>query len=147
MRSWDIFREMEQLHRDIDDVFRGVGIGQMFAPAGRSLRNFPKINLREDDDHIYAEVLVPGVDPKQLEISMLGNTLSLAGERRLIDDQANGRIWHRRERAEGKFMRTIELPLQVDAEKVSAEFKNGLLRVTMPKAAIAKPKAIDIKVH
>lgn len=147
MRSWDLFREMEQLHREIDDVFRGAGIGQVFAPSGLGLRNFPKINLREDDDQIYAEVLVPGVDPKQLEISMLGNTLSLSGERRLIDDQVNNRIWHRRERAEGKFMRTVELPVQVDAEKVSAEFKNGLLRVTMPKAAIAKPKAIDIKVH
>jgi len=147
MRSWDVFKEMEQLHREIDDVFRGAGLGQSFAPTGVGVRNFPRINLREDADHVFAEVLMPGVDPKQIEISMLGNTLTLAGGRKLDDEQTNNRIWHRRERAHGQFMRTIELPVQVDAEKVSADFKNGLLRVTLPKAAIAKPKAIDIKVH
>jgi HSP20 family protein len=147
MLSWDLFREMEQLHREIDDVFRGAALGLPFSPSGQGVRNFPRINLREDDNHIYIEALVPGVDPQQIEINMLGNTLTLAGERQADDVQANNRTWHRRERVFGKFMRTIELPVQVDVEKAGAEFRNGLLHVTLPKAAAAKPRAIDIQGH
>lgn len=147
MLSWDVFREMEQLQRDIDDVFRDAGQGRLFSPSSRGVRHFPRINLREDDDNLYCDALLPGVDPKQVEINMLGSTLTVAGERRGNDDAANGRTWHRRERFQGKFMRTIELPLQVEVEKVKAEFRHGLLSITLPKAAAAKPKAIDIQVH
>lgn len=150
MRNWDLFKEMEQLHREIDSVFRGAGFGPMtgeFLELGFGLRHYPRINLREDDDHIYVEALLPGVDPRQLEISMLGNTLTLSGERPAVDDRGNGRIWHRRERGTGKFMRTIELPVEVDVDKIRAEAKHGLMRVTLPKAAVAKPKKIAIKVN
>jgi HSP20 family protein len=147
MLSWDLFREMEQLHRDIDDVFRGAGLGREFSPGRKSIRHFPRINLREDDDFLYVEALLPGVDPKQVDINMLGNTLTLSGERRGDDDEANSRTWHRRERVQGRFLRTLELPVQVDVEKAKAEYKHGLLRVSLPKAATAKPKSIDIQVH
>ena len=147
MLSWDLFREMEELHRDIDDVFRGAGLGREFSPVRKSIRHFPRVNLREDEDFLYVEALVPGVDPKHVEINMLGNTLTLSGERLEGDDKDNGRTWHRRERVMGKFMRTLELPVQVDVEKAKAEFKHGLLRVSLPKAAIAKPKSIDIQVQ
>lgn len=146
MRNWDVFREMEQLHREIDDVFRSAGLGRLFAPSGLAGNTFPRINLREDDDHVYAEALLPGVDPDKIEISMLGSTLTLAGERQ-DEAKTNGRTWHRRERAFGKFVRTIELPVQVDVEKAEAGFRNGLLQVTLPKAAAARPRAIDIRVN
>ena len=88
---------------------------------------------------------MPGVDPKQIEISMLGKTLTLSGERSL--ENGKNQTWHRRERGAGRFLRTIELPVDVDVNKVRAESKNGLLWITLPKVATAKPKKIDIKVR
>ncbi len=148
MRYWNLFREMDQLHREVDDVFRNAGYGRLFSGSGETgsgLRHFPRLNLREDADNVYVEALLPGVDPKQIEISMLGRTLTLAGERAI--DEVKDRTWHRRERGAGKFMRTVELPVDVDVNKVKAEAKHGLLMVTLPKVAAAKPKKIDIKVR
>lgn len=148
MRYWNLFREMDELHREIDDVFRSAGYGRLLSNAGESasaMRHFPRINLREDADNVYVEALMPGVDPKQIEISMLGKTLTLSGERSL--ENGKNQTWHRRERGAGRFLRTIELPVDVDVNKVRAESKNGLLWITLPKVATAKPKKIDIKVR
>ncbi len=144
MRTWDLFREMEQFQRNLDDVFRGVGLICSSAADGQDLRHFPRLNLREDDESLYVEALLPGVDPKQVEINVLGNTLTIAGERSASDFGDTEGRWHRRERPSGKFMRTVELPVQVDADKVKAEAKHGLLRVILPKAAVAKLKNIQI---
>ena len=79
-------------------------------------------------------------------MNILGNTLTLAGERLSTEEQDDKRTWHRRERGAGKFLRTIELPMDIVTDKVKAECRHGLLRVTMPKAAEAKPKKISVKV-
>ena len=150
MRTWDLFKEMDQLHREIDGLFNGYNRGRLFGPAfepGLGLRHYPKINLRDDDENVYVEALLPGVDPDQIEMNILGNTLTLAGERSATDFGDEKCTWHRRERGIGKFMRTIELPVEIVADKVKAECRNGLLRVTMPKAAEAKPKKISVKVR
>jgi HSP20 family protein len=150
MRNWDLLREMSQLQHDIDEVFRGTGLGRLFGPGGEPelvLRGWPRINLREDADHLYVEALLPGVAPEQIDMNVLGNTLTFSGERPSVNPEGNGRTWHRRERGTGKFLRTIELPVDIDPDQVKAEYKNGLLRVTLPKAETAKPKKIDIAVH
>lgn len=150
MRSWNLLKEMDQLHREIDSLFSGYHQGHLFGPAfepGLGLRHYPKINLRDDAENIYVEALLPGVEPDKIEMNILGNTLTLAGERLALDDNEERRTWHRRERGTGKFMRTIELPVAIVAEKVKAECRNGLLRVTLPKAAEAKPKKISVKVR
>ena len=150
MRTVDLFREMDQLHREIDSLFNGYNKGRLFGPAfepGLGLRQYPKINLRDDAENVYVEALLPGVDPDTLDMNILGNTLTLAGERTAIAEEEEQRTWHRRERGSGNFMRTIELPVEIVAEKVRAECQNGLLRVTLPKAAEAKPKKISVKVR
>ncbi len=84
MRNWDLFKEMDQLHRDINGLFNGHDRGRLFGPAfepGLGLRQYPKINLRDDTDHVYVEALLPGVDPDKIDMNILGNTLTLAGER------------------------------------------------------------------
>ena len=149
MRNWDLLKEMSQMQRDMEAVLRGLGTGRLFGPgfeAGFALRDWPRVNLREDHDHIYVEALLPGVDPDKVDMNVLGNTLSLAGERAVAESDKNGRTWHRRERSPGKFLRTIELPVEIDPDQVKAEYKNGLLLVTLPKAEAAKPKRISIKV-
>ena len=150
MRNWDLFKEMDQLHREIDSLFNGHHRGRLFGPAfapGLGLRQYPKINLRDDVDNVYVEALLPGVDPDKIDMNILGNTLTLAGERPAVDDPEGNHTWHRRERGTGKFMRTIELPVEIVADKIKAECSNGLLRVTLPKAAVAKPKKITVQVR
>lgn len=146
MRTWDVFREMEQFHRDFDEFFRGNGRNQLFTPTAHGSGSFPRINLREDEDNLFLEALLPGVDPKQVEINLLGNTLTLSGERQIDDIKETNLIWHRRERPRGKFMRTFELPVQIDVDQVKAEAKNGLLGITLPKAPTAKPQSIQVQV-
>ena len=146
MRNWDLFREMEQLQREINNTFRGARLGD-YASAGNNLRRYPKINLKEDADRLYLEILLPGVDPQQIDMSMLGNTLTLSGERQTDNESGNDRTWHRLERGTGKFLRSIELPVDVDVDQIKAEARNGLMLVTLPKAAAAKPQKIAIKVN
>lgn len=150
MRTWDIFKEMDQLHREIDSLFGHYGQGRLLGPAfapGLGVSHYPKINLREDEENIYVEALLPGVDPDHLDMSLLGNTLTLAGERPAVESSEKKQTWHRQERGTGKFLRTIELPVDVEPKNVKAECRNGLLRVTLPKAAQAKPKKISVKIR
>ena len=149
MSTWDLFKEMDQLHRDIDGLFNGYNRGRLFGPAfspGLGLRHYPKINLRDDDDNVYVEALIPGVDPENIEMNLLGNTLTISGERNATVPSDETLTWHRQERGTGKFMRSVELPVDVDSNEIKAECKHGLLRVTLPKAIAAKPKKISVKV-
>lgn len=149
MLNWNLIREMDHLRREMDDLFRGAGFGPVLETAflpGVGTRRYPRINVYEDQDHFRLEALLPGVDVNELDMSVVGSTLTLSGERREQDDN-HGKTWHRRERGAGKFLRTIELPMEIDAGRVSAEYSNGVLKVTLPKSEVAKPKRIAIKAH
>lgn len=151
MRNWNLFREMEQLNREFNHVLRSASVGSFPGyPGGPKLntQNYPKINLREDQDNLYVEALLPGVDPKQVEINMLGNILTVSGDRLNAEgkDSPRGLVWHRRERETGKFVRTIKLPVEICVEKIKAEAKHGLLRVTLPKSSTAKPRKIEVTI-
>ena len=148
MASWDVFRELDQLRREIDQAFRGAGVTlpratTFLSPAATS--RFPLVNFSEDEVRVYVEALVPGVDPKDTDLSVLRNTLTISGERKPLVEQP-GQIIHRSELGFGKFSRTLELPADIDPERISAECRDGVLRITLAKAEHAKPKKIDIKV-
>jgi HSP20 family protein len=145
MTNWNVFRELDNLRREIDDAFRGAGIsrpyeGPLFAPAGRK---FPLVNLSEDEGNVYVDALLPGVAPQDTDLSVVRNVLSISGERKPFSEQ-QGQIVHRSELGSGRFSRTIELPEDVDTDKVSAEYRDGILRITLVKAEHAKPKKIAI---
>jgi HSP20 family protein len=95
---------------------------------------------------VYLEALAPGVDSASLELSVVGNTLSITGEKRCVTGDVKPEAFHRSERATGKFVRHIQLPVEVDEHKVHADYKDGLLLVTLPKAEKAKPKQITVQV-
>lgn len=150
MRTWDLFKEMDLLNREFDHLFNDYNRGHLFGHAFATrpgMRLYPKINLRDDSENIYVEALLPGVEPDKIDMNVLGNTFTLAGERHILDEDKNGRIWHRRERGTGKFIRTVELPVDIVTDKVKAEYHNGMLQVTLPKAAKAKPKKISVEIR
>ncbi|QXE90413.1 Hsp20/alpha crystallin family protein [Geomonas subterranea] len=146
MASWDVFRELDNLRREIDEAFRGAGMNRPFGPTFLSpvaSRRFPMVNFSEDDGNVYVEALVPGVDPKDVELSVLRNTLTISGERKPFAEMKG--IVHRTELGSGKFSRTLELPVDIDANKITAQCKDGIMTITMAKAEHAKPKKIEIK--
>lgn len=147
MANWDVFRELDNLRREMDEAFRGIGMNRPLASTFLSpvtTRRFPLVNFSEDEGHVYLEALVPGVDPKELDLSVLRNTVTISGERKPFVEQA-GQIVHRTELGSGKFSRTLELPADIDSKYVDAQSKDGLLRVTLTKAEKAKAKKIEIK--
>jgi HSP20 family protein len=113
---------------------------------GRAARRYPLINLHEDRDQVYVEALAPGVDPASLQLTVVRNTLTITGEKRRVSGEVKPEAFHRSERATGKFVRSIELPVEVDENTVKADYKNGLLVVTLPKAEKARPKQINVQV-
>jgi HSP20 family protein len=151
MAEWSPWQTLETLRREIDRVFDESGsrpepaFRTAFLP-GRAARRYPLTNLYEDKDAVYLEALAPGVDATTLALSVVGNTLSITGEKRRVAGDVKPEAFHRSERATGKFVRHIQLPVEVDENKVHADYKDGLLIVTLPKAEKAKPKQITVQV-
>jgi HSP20 family protein len=147
MATWDVFKELDNLRREMDEAFRGAGLGRSLGPAFLSpvtSRRFPLVNFSEDEGHVYLEALVPGVDPNDVELTVLRNTISISGERKPFTPK-EGQIVHRSELGSGKFSRTLELPVDIDTDKITATCRDGIMQVTLAKAEHAKPKRIDIK--
>jgi len=145
MTRWDLFREMDAMSREMESILGSLGFGRAIEPGLVSpfeLRGYPRIDVREEAEQFTVTALIPGIDPKELEMTVLGNTLTLSGERR--NGSPQNVTWHRRERGIGKFLRTIDLPAEIEADQVKAEFRDGVLTVILPKAAAAKPKRIAI---
>ena len=143
--AFDILREMENLRREIDSAFKGFGVGNYLEPAflpGLSTGRYPQVNLAEDQDNLYVEILVPGVSSKELNLTVMRGVLTVSGERK--EEAYTEKIWHRRERGLGKFMRTIDLPCEVDTDKIVAKFENGVLFVTLPKREKDRPKKVSV---
>lgn len=140
------------LRQSIDRAFEEFGFGGLpfyrsaFLP-GRFARAYPLVNLHEDDNNLYVEAMAPGVDPNTLNITVVHNTLTISGEKKGAPSEIKPEAFHREERANGKFVRAIALPVEIDDTKVNAEYKDGLLIITLPKSERAKPKQINVQVH
>jgi HSP20 family protein len=147
MPVWDPFQEISRIQRELDRIAASQPGGKpqaAFLP-GRQARAYPLTNLYEDADNIYVEALAPGIDPVNLNLTVVRNTLTVAGEK-LAPPAAAAESFHRSERAAGKFIRNIDLPVEVDSDKVTARYVDGLLFITLPKAEAAKPRQISVKV-
>lgn len=133
------FDELDRMRRQMNRLLEGVSASTPESRAGV----FPLINLTEDADNFYLRAELPGVHAGDLEISSTGNNLALTGERKALPE-AEGVIYHRRERETGKFSRMVSLPADIDSDQVNAKLVNGVLTVTLPKAAAAKPRRITV---
>jgi HSP20 family protein len=148
MPVWDSFSELERLRREMDRVFQGATGGLpralSFLP-GAGARQYPRVNLAEEGEHYLVEALAPGVDPATLEVTVKGETLTISGEKK-APEGVKPEAFHRSERSAGRFARAIELPGEIDADKVKAGYLDGIIQVTLPKAEKAKPKRVEIAV-
>ena len=131
-----------QLRDEMDRLLSGVF--QSSPLAAMSRREGPAVNLWEEGDTLRVEMEVPGVKSEQLDISVVENELLIRVE--VPESKEEGVTYHRRERPVGSFSRHVPLPYEVDAERVSAELSRGVLLITLPKAASAKPRKIDVTV-
>jgi len=148
MAVWDPFVELERLRQEFDRAAGRSGSGRSpgrfaFLP-GRAARQYPLVNVADDGENFYVEALAPGVDPDQLEITVVQNRLTIAGEKQGAGEVAAERV-HRVERAAGRFLRTVDLPVEVEADRVEAQYKNGLLKLTLPRAAASRPRRVTVQ--
>ena len=143
-----VFRVRNRLHPihhlrdDVDRLLTGVFGPWTEAGLPNLGRSRPAVNIWEQDDALLVELEVPGLRSDQLEISVVGDELSVKIDR--PDLEQEGVTYHRRERSVGSFTRVLRLPVEVDADRVEAELRDGVLTITLPKAESAKPRKIQV---
>ncbi|NUQ63052.1 MAG: Hsp20/alpha crystallin family protein [Pirellulales bacterium] len=134
----DLWTEMNRLQEEMNRVFGRTG------GNGYRMGVYPPLDLWQDEENLYVEAELPGMDLADLEIYVTGgNQLSVRGERKR--PEIPGGNWHRQERNFGAFSRLVELPQDVDEDKVEAELRNGVLTIKLPKREEAKPRKISVK--
>ena len=143
--KWEPFRDLMTARKDFDRLFREA-FSPLFGETELSTRSWaPAVDIYETDNDIVLKAELPGVDPKDVEVRVEDNTLYLKGERK-HEKEVKEQNYHRVERSYGSFARSFSLPNSINADKVKAEYKDGLLTLTLPKREEAKPKTIKIDV-
>jgi HSP20 family protein len=140
--TWDPYRELEQMQSRLNRFF-GEGPsaeGELFFTEWR-----PAMDVQETDKEFLVKADLPEVKKEDVKVELENGVLSVQGERKQ-EKEEKGKKFHKVERSYGKFVRRFALPSEVDAAKVQADFKDGVLSVHLPKAEGAKPKSIEVKV-
>jgi HSP20 family protein len=150
-QQWEPFeRFRHEMDRLFDDFAGGFGRGSLFGSSGRrgetTLAGAPAVDLAETDKAYEITAELPGMDEKNIEVKLAMGVLSIKGEKQ-EEKEEKDKNYYRRERSFGSFERSFHVPDNVDAEKIQASFKNGVLSVMLPKTAEAQkgPKKIDVK--
>ena len=141
---WNPFREMTTMQNRIDRMFNHPywPSGRVDDDTGMGMWN-PVVDLYEKDDHFVIKAELPGVDKKDITIDLKNRLLTLSGQRS-YENEVKEENFYRRERSYGKFQRAFTLPSDVDSDKIKAEFKDGLLKIEVPKPEEHKPKTVTI---
>lgn len=132
----DPFREIDQLQRDMNRLFDGA--------IASNRRGYPAVNVWTNSEAAAVTAELPGYDPKDVQLSIVGDTLTIKGSRREPEFK-QGDHFHRQERVHGDFERSLRLPFAINNDKVEAKFYNGILQIMLPRAEEDKPKKIEIK--
>ena len=134
------FPGLRRLDRLFEDFFSGDDFWTL--PAAETVG--PALDVAETPESVVVKAEVPGIEPKDIDISVTGDTLHIKGEKH-EEKEEKGKTWRRVERSFGSFHRSVMLPAPVNGDKVEAEVKEGVLTVTLPKSAEAKRKKIEVK--
>lgn len=133
-----MWNEMERLQREMNRLFENVD------QPGLRAAGYPALNVWMNEEAAVITAELPGVDVSDLEISVVGETVTLSGQRR-ADESLQSATYQRQERGVGKFTRTIDLPFSVDSDKVEATLEKGILRVNLPRSEKDKPRKVMVK--
>jgi len=131
LEFFDPWREIERMEKVLSRL------------TARSRVEFPAVNLWLNGDEAVVTTELPGIEPGNIDISVIGKSLTLRGSRQ-TEEAKEGESYHRRERWYGKFSKKIELPFNVDADKVTAKYSKGVLTLHLPRAEAEKPRKISI---
>jgi len=144
---WQPFCDLMATERGFDRLFRDAFSSVLPVREGELPTRAwaPAVDICENENNIVLKAELPGVDPKDVEVRVEDNTLYLKGERKFEKDTKEEN-YHRIERSYGSFARSFALPNSIDAEKVAAEYQDGLLTLTLPKREETKPKTIKINI-
>jgi HSP20 family protein len=136
----DMFSLRHQMNHLFDDVFKPVVRGD----SRLSMRDWnPRVDIYDNDENIVIKAELPGIDRKDIVIDVKDGVLTLKGERS-FDNEIKEEKYYCRERTFGKFERVFRLPAKVDPEKISADYKDGILKIDIPKPEEQKPKQINV---
>ena len=141
MTRFDPFRDLQRVQDEMSKLFDD----RLLARGGESVGWTPKVDIFEDEEGVALRFELAGVEPKDVDIRFENGVLTLRGDRKMENEDRRDN-YHRVELAYGTFTRSFSLPATIDAEKIRAESKNGVLTVHLPKKAEAKPKSIQVKV-
>lgn len=146
LTMWNPFRELDEVQNRLGSFFAGrfprFGDGN----GGLQLADWsPQVDITEDDKEYFIKADLPEMKKDEIKVNVAEGVLTVSGERKTEKEEKNKKF-HRIERSYGTFERSFTLPDDADGAKVSAEFKDGVLRVHLPKTPVAKPKAIEVKV-
>jgi HSP20 family protein len=129
-----------QMRRDMESLMERLTGA---AGNGGAVGVFPPMNISEDRDHYYVRALVPGIDPAELDVSVVHQTVTVSGTRQAPEEA--GASYHRRERAEGAFSRSVTVPAAFEGGRVDAKYLDGILTLTLPKPEAAKPRRVTVQ--
>lgn len=140
---WEPFRDLVTTQDRFNQLFNET-FSRVFGDEGIASKAWlPPVDIIENDNNLVLKAELPGINPNDIEIRVEDNTLHMKGERKFEKDVKEENL-HRVERSYGSFSRTFALPSSIDADKVQAEYKDGVLTLAMPKREEAKPKTIKI---
>jgi len=144
LTTWPAFGRLTDLRDEIYRLFESP-LTELARTSNLLSGWNPALDLYEDKDNLYVKVELPGMKREDIDVSLHEGSLSISGERKSEQKHEDAEVY-RAERFFGRFQRTVTLPTPVAAEKVKAQYKDGILNITLPKTEEAKPKHIDVNV-
>ncbi|MDY6990496.1 MAG: Hsp20/alpha crystallin family protein [Thermodesulfobacteriota bacterium] len=144
LTPWSSRGEMTGFRQEMDRLFDRFFEGWPFRAFVEEGQWSPSVDVSENAKAVIVKAEIPGIDPKAIDVSVRGNILTLRGERKK-EHEETGEDFHRTERSYGAFSRSIRLPAEVDVAKVTANYKDGVLKINLPKTKQAEAKKIQVK--
>ena len=140
------FREFEKMQRDMDRLWDSFSEGGLRRRGEGRVEWLPSLDVSETKNELVVKAEVPGMDAKDIDISLSDGMLTIKGEKKQEKEEKEA-DYHLVERSYGAFVRSVQLPKEVKADKINASYKDGVLKITLPKSEEAKKKEIKIKVE
>jgi len=144
--EWHPFRELEEWHRGIDDLFSRFFEGRPSEGTGFEEAGLPAVETLSKNGNFVVRLDLPGMDPKEVDISVTDDVLTVKGERRRKEEKKEGE-YVRTEVSYGSFERSLRLPAKIDADKIKASYENGVLEIAMPMAKESEPKKVHVQIE